>query len=84
MTPDVTGLIGFYKSPLGRIARTLLREQIRALAGDVAGQRVLGLGFATPYMRFTLADAERVLAFMPARQGGVIMAARGAVAYGFV
>lgn len=69
MTPDVTGLIGFYKSPLGRIARTLLREQIRKLAGDVSGQRVLGLGFATPYMRFALSDAERVLAFMPARQG---------------
>lgn len=69
MTPDVTRLIGFYKSPLGRIARSLLREQVRVLAGDVSGLRVLGLGFATPYMRFTLEKAERVLAFMPARQG---------------
>ncbi len=69
MTPDVTQLIGFYKSPLGRIARSLLTEQVRGLAGDVTGLRVLGLGFATPYMRFTLANAERVLAFMPARQG---------------
>ena len=39
------------------------------LAGSVKGQRVLGLGFATPYLRFTLQSAERVLAFMPARQG---------------
>jgi len=69
MTPDVTQLIGFYKSPLGRIARGLLNEPVRALAGDVSGLRVLGLGFATPYMRFTLQSAERVLAFMPARQG---------------
>lgn len=69
MTPDVTRIIGFYKSPLGRIARSLLREQVRKLAGDVSGLRVLGLGFATPYMRFTLGKAERVLAFMPARQG---------------
>jgi SAM-dependent methyltransferase len=69
MTPDVKRLISFYKSPLGRISRSLVREQIRALAGDVKGLRVLGLGFATPYLRFTLKDAERVLAFMPARQG---------------
>jgi SAM-dependent methyltransferase len=69
MTPDVTRLIDFYKSPLGRIARRLVREEIRALAGDVTGLRVLGLGFATPYLRFTLASAERVIAFMPARQG---------------
>lgn len=69
MTPDVKGLIGFYKSPLGRITRSLLREQVRALAGDVSGQRVLGLGFATPYLRSMLAPAERVIAFMPQRQG---------------
>jgi SAM-dependent methyltransferase len=69
MTSDVTRLIGYYKSPLGRISRTLVREQVLGLAGDVAGLRVLGLGFATPYMRFALGKAERVLAFMPARQG---------------
>lgn len=69
MTPDVTQLIGFYRSPLGRIARRLIREQIRDMAGDVTGKRVLGLGFATPYLGFTLDSAERVLAFMPRRQG---------------
>jgi SAM-dependent methyltransferase len=69
MTPDVTRLIAFYKSPLGRIARHLLREQVIDLSGNVRGLRVLGLGFATPYMRFALDRAERVLAFMPAKQG---------------
>jgi SAM-dependent methyltransferase len=69
MTPDVKRLIGFYKSPLGKMARALLREEVLRFAGDVRGRRVLGLGFATPYMRFTLETAERVLAFMPARQG---------------
>ena len=69
MTSDVTRLIDYYKSPLGRISRTLVREQVLALAGDVDGKRVLGLGFATPYLRFSLGSAERVLAFMPARQG---------------
>lgn len=66
---DVTRLIDFYKSPLGRISRHLVREQLVDLTGPVRGLRVLGLGFATPYMRFSLDAAERVLAFMPARQG---------------
>lgn len=69
MTPDVARLIEFYRSPLGSITRALLRKEILRMAGSVRGQRVLGLGFATPYMRFALGQAERVLAFMPARQG---------------
>lgn len=69
MAPDVKQLIAFYKSPLGRIARRLVRDAVMGLAGDADGLRVLGLGFATPYLRFTLERAERVLAFMPARQG---------------
>ncbi len=69
MTPDVNRLIGFYKSPLGKISRALVREVISNFAGNVAGQRVIGLGFASPYLRFALEKAERVLAFMPARQG---------------
>ena len=69
MTTDVTRLIEFYKSPLGRLSRALVREQVIELAGDLKGRRVLGLGFATPYLRFSLAPAGRVLAFMPERQG---------------
>ena len=69
MSSDVARLIGYYKSPLGRISRALVRDQIIGLAGDVQGKRVLGLGFATPYLRFALEPAERVLAFMPDRQG---------------
>lgn len=69
MAYDVQQLIAFYKSPLGRISRALVREQVMDLVGPTRGQRVLGLGFATPYLRFTLATAERVIAAMPARQG---------------
>jgi SAM-dependent methyltransferase len=69
MTPDVKRLIGFYKSPLGKISRALVREEIIRMAGPVNQRRVLGLGFATPYLRFTLDRAERVLAFMSGRQG---------------
>lgn len=69
MTSHVERLIGFYRSPLGNIARTLVRKEIVRFCGNVKGLRVLGLGFATPYMRFTLDTAERVIAAMPARQG---------------
>lgn len=69
MTPHVARLIEFYKSPLGKISRALVREEIMRMAGSVKQLRVLGLGFASPYMRFTLGEAERVLAVMPARQG---------------
>jgi SAM-dependent methyltransferase len=69
MTPDVKRLIDFYKSPLGNMSRALVRSEIMRLAGSVRGLRILGLGFATPFLRFTIEPAERVLAFMPARQG---------------
>jgi SAM-dependent methyltransferase len=69
MSSDVARLIAYYKSPLGRLSRALVREHVVALAGEVKGKRVLGLGFATPYLRFALEPAERVLAFMPSRQG---------------
>ena len=69
MNPDVNRLIGFYKSPLGKIARALVREEVIRLAGSTDKRRVLGLGFASPYLRFSLEKAERVLVFMPARQG---------------
>jgi SAM-dependent methyltransferase len=69
MTPDVNRLIGFYKSPLGKISRALVREEIIRMAGSINQRRVLGLGFASPYLRFALEKAERVLAFMPGRQG---------------
>ena len=69
MTTDVEGLIRFYKSPLGRLSRHFIREQVSLLAGDVTGLRVVGLGFASPYLRDALIGSERVLAFMPARQG---------------
>ncbi len=62
-------MIGFYKSPLGKISRALVREEIIRLTGPMEQRRLLGLGFATPYLRFALGKAERVLAFMPARQG---------------
>jgi SAM-dependent methyltransferase len=66
---DVVDLRDFYGASLGQSAQRLIRRQVRALWPDVTGQRVLGLGFATPYLRVFLNEAERVIAAMPASQG---------------
>ncbi|MBI4184853.1 MAG: methyltransferase domain-containing protein [Proteobacteria bacterium] len=69
MWPHVVDLRDFYASSLGQVARRMIRRQLRLLWPNVAGERVLGLGYATPYLRAFRDEAERVLAFMPASLG---------------
>jgi SAM-dependent methyltransferase len=69
MWQDVVDLRDFYRSDLGQVARQLLRARIRAMWPDLRGQSLLGLGYATPYLRQFLGEAERVLAAMPEAQG---------------
>ncbi len=68
---DVAELREFYTSPLGQLAQRHLRRKIRLLWPSLRGQRVLALGYGTPVLRPLLDEAERVMAFMPARQGVV-------------
>jgi SAM-dependent methyltransferase len=69
MWQDVVDLKDFYDREIGRTARHLLRLRIRALWPDLKGQRLLGLGYATPFLRQFLGEVERVAAVMPAAQG---------------
>lgn len=69
MWTDVVDLRDFYDTSLGQMARRMIRRQLRQLWPDVSGQRVMGLGFATPYLRCFATEAERVVAVMPASQG---------------
>ncbi|MBL8630257.1 MAG: methyltransferase domain-containing protein [Rhodospirillaceae bacterium] len=66
---DVVDLRDFYASTLGRLVQGLIGRQLRAIWPNLTGQRVLGLGFAAPYLDALRADAERVLAVMPPGQG---------------
>jgi len=68
---DVVDLRAFYSERLGLVARRLISDRLRKLWPSVAGDRVLGIGFATPYLTDIAEDAERRLAFMPAAQGVV-------------
>jgi SAM-dependent methyltransferase len=69
MYTDIVDLREFYRSSLGQIARRMIRRRIRELWPDVRGQILVGVGYATPYLRPFRDEAERVLAVMPATQG---------------
>lgn len=69
MRPDIAQFRAFYDSRLGTIARVLVRRRLRALWPHVAGQVILGLGYATPYLGPFVDEAASVIAAMPAEQG---------------
>jgi SAM-dependent methyltransferase len=70
---DIIDLREFYASPMGRTVRRLIGQRLRALWPAptliTAEQRMLGLGFATPYLPAFDGEAGRVVAAMPAGQG---------------
>lgn len=68
---DVVDLRDFYASDLGILVRRLVGTRLRGHWPQVGGDRLVGLGFATPYLGVFREEAERVLAFMPAGQGVV-------------
>jgi SAM-dependent methyltransferase len=71
MSNDVADLRAFYAQRLGIVARRFVSRGIRARFGNTRGMRVLGLGYAIPYLGMFREEAERCLAFMPAAQGVV-------------
>ncbi len=71
MSVDVTDLRAFYASPLGSVACRLVSRAISRFWGPLVGLRVLGLGYAVPYVTAVRPECERALAFMPASQGVV-------------
>ncbi|WP_219821586.1 class I SAM-dependent methyltransferase [Sneathiella aquimaris] len=69
MRPDVIELRKFYHSHLGGVVRRALVRKIRQLWPDISNFRLLGLGYATPYLFPFRSETERTIAFMPAEQG---------------
>jgi SAM-dependent methyltransferase len=79
---DIVDLREFYGSRLGLATRRSLAGRLRprlASLGNLAAGRVLGLGYAMPYLSDCLAGAETQLAFMMARQGVFRWPEEGAV-----
>ena len=71
MSIDVIDLRDFYSRQLGVVARRFVGRGIRNRWPDAVGQRVLGIGYASPYLGLFREQAERCLAFMPSYQGVV-------------
>lgn len=71
MAADAPSAAHFYGTACGGLACRLLREQLQTLWPDLTGQSVLGLGFATPYLRAWRSQAARCVAAVPAQLGGV-------------
>ena len=69
MWTDVLDLNEFYRSTLGQMTVRLLRARLREVWPNVRGENVLGLGYATPFLRPFIEEAQRTMAFMPAPQG---------------
>jgi SAM-dependent methyltransferase len=65
---DVRDLTAFYDAPLGQLARRAILREIQSFWPDLRNYRVLGYGFAIPYLR-AFAGTERSIAAMPAPLG---------------
>ena len=71
MQLDAADLADFYEAPLGQLTRRIIGRQLRTVWPSAKGSCLLGYGFAVPYLRQFQAEAERVVALMPAQQGVV-------------
>lgn len=77
MRRDVLELREFYASDLGRAARAMVERKLAEAWGDAAGQDVLAVGYATPFVQPIARTARRVVAAMPAQQGVEVWPAGG-------
>src|SRR5438094_6126211 len=69
MAADVVDLRDFYRSALGQVARRMIRRAIQRVWPDLHGMRLIGLGYATPFLSALAGDTERAVAMMPASLG---------------
>ncbi|MEP0320510.1 class I SAM-dependent methyltransferase [Bauldia litoralis] len=68
---DVVDLRAFYAERLGEIAGRLIGARLKKHWPSLAGEQLLGIGYATPYLDDLADGAARTIAFMPEGQGVV-------------
>jgi SAM-dependent methyltransferase len=71
MHTDIVDLRQFYASPLGQAAEATIGNALGSLWARMPDERLVGLGYALPYLERFRQGAERTFAFMPAGQGAV-------------
>ena len=68
MPQDLRELTDFYHAPLGQLAQRVIARRMRSFWPNMRGRRLLGYGFAVPYLE-AFGDAERAIAAMPSHLG---------------
>ncbi|MDF1633440.1 class I SAM-dependent methyltransferase [Mycoplana sp. MJR14] len=71
MHADIVDLREFYHSPLGHLAEHSITMALASIWARLPEERLVGLGYAVPYLDRFREDTERTFAFMPAGQGAV-------------
>ena len=69
MASDVIDLRDFYRTGLGQVARRMIRRAVQRIWPDLRGMRVLGVGYATPFLTAISPETERTVALTPASLG---------------
>lgn len=77
MNADIVELRQFYHTRLGLLAEESVAMALSSIWATLPGERLMGLGYAAPYLDRFGPDAERAFAFMPAGQGAVNWPAGG-------
>jgi SAM-dependent methyltransferase len=67
----------FYDTVQGRVVQRVIRRHIQRFWPNVRGQRVLGIGYAAPYLRTFIGEAERVACLIPMQQGAIFWPPEG-------
>ena len=78
MASDVIDLRDFYRTPLGQVARRMIRQALRRMWPDLHGMRLLGAGYPAPFLTAISPETERTLVMMPASLGVLAWPADGA------
>ena len=58
MHDDVKNLRDFYATPLGQLARRIITRRVRERWANVRGMNLVGLGYASPYLRVFNGEAR--------------------------
>jgi SAM-dependent methyltransferase len=78
MASDVIDLRDFYRTPLGQVARRMIRQAVRRMWPDLHGLSLLGLGYPAPFLSAINGETERTVALMPASFGVLAWPSEGA------
>ncbi len=69
MYSSIYDLKVFYNSKVGRVVRRMMQQRIRGFWPDITGMKMMGCGYAVPYLRIFKNEAAQIMAMMSAEQG---------------